>query len=396
LSASFEVDGAASFDVIIVGAGVAGLCLARLWLQANTPFRSILVVDGARDEETLRTFSFWSPAESVFESLVRHAWKKLRIVGADRTHEVPLGESTYRTLFWAELQRSVLDEIRRAPRCRVIEGRAGRVEDRGDHAVVSVGGEAFRARWVMDSRFRLADLRVDEGRWHSLRQHFTGHLLRAPKGTFDPSAATLFDFRTGLAEGRSFFYVLPFSTEEALVELVTLDREEAEPVIERYVRGTLGLSRYEVVAREHGTSPMTEQPFEWRASGRVRRLGIAAGMLKASTGYALTRIEDDCRAIVRSLEQRGDPMAPPRVSGLYRFLDGVLLELWETRPALLPGIFRVLFSRNPADRVLRFLDERAGIGETVRLVMTLPFWPFLAAMGRWVRRRWRASIVERK
>ncbi|MDI1483470.1 lycopene cyclase family protein [Polyangium sp. y55x31] len=378
----------ASFDVIIVGAGVSGLCLARLWLQANTPFRSILVIDGARDDATLRTFSFWSPVESVFESIVRHAWKELRIVGQEAMHAVPLGECTYRTLFWADLQRLVLEEIRRAPRCRVIDGRAEEVVDRGDHVTVRVGAEAFSARWVMDSRFRLADLRVDERRWHSLRQHFTGVLLRAPEGTFDPKAATLFDFRTGLAEGRSFFYVLPFSAEEALVELVTLDREEAAPVIERYVRGTLGLSSYEVVAREHGTSPMTEQAFGWRASGRVRRLGIAAGMVKASTGYALTRIEDDCRGIVRSLEERGDPMAPPRGSRLYRFLDGVLLELWASRPALLPGIFRVLFTKNPADRVLRFLDERAGIGDIVRIVMTLPSWPFLAAMGRWVRRRW--------
>ena len=48
----------------------------------------------------------------------------------------------------------------------------------------------------------------------------------------------------------------------------------------------------------------------------------------------------------------------------------------------------VLFLKNPADRLFRFLDERAGLVDVVRLVMTLPFWPFLAAMARRLRRRW--------
>src|SRR6185503_9435492 len=103
------------------------------------------------------------------------------------------------------------------------------IEERGDFVAVNVEGETFEGRWLMDSRFRLADLHIDPRKWHLSRQHFTGWLLRAPAGSFDPSAATLFDFRTGLEEERSFFYVLPFSSEEALVELVTLDRVDAPP-----------------------------------------------------------------------------------------------------------------------------------------------------------------------
>lgn len=383
----FVADGVSSFDVIIVGAGVSGLCLAKTWLLSTTELRSILVIDGARDDETLRTLSFWSNDQSVFESLVQHAWKKLRLVEPSRFHEVPLDEATYRTLFWADLQRHVLDAVRAAPLCRVIDGRAGDVVDHGDCVEVSVAGEVYRGRWAMDSRFRLADLEVDDRKWHPLKQHFTGWLVRAAKSTFDPSAATLFDFRTGLPEGRAFFYVLPFSTEEALVELVTLDREDAAPVLERYIRDVLGIASYEVVAREHGTSPMTEQPFPCRPSPRVRLLGIAAGMLKPSTGYAFTRIEEDCRAIVKSLVLRGDPMVPPRTSRLYRFLDGVLLELWDHDPALLPGIFRRMFLKNPGDRVLAFLDERTGVWAIARLVWTLPWAPFIGATFRWGLRR---------
>lgn len=386
--AELQPDGVSSFDVIVVGAGVSGLCLVKTWLASETTFRSILVIDGAKDDDQLRTLSFWTDSKSIFEPLVRFGWKTLRLVDDSGRHELPLDTMRYRTLFWADLQRDVLSTVRSTPKSRVVDGRVATIEDQGAWVSVKVGDDVFRARWVMDSRFRLTDLEVDTRKWHPLKQHFTGWLVRAPEGSFDPSGATLFDFRTGLQAGRAFLYVLPFSTQEALVELVTLDREEADPVLERYLADKLGITSYEVVAREHGTSPMTEQPFSYFTSPRVRLLGIAAGMLKPSTGYAFTRIEEDCKAIVSALVTRGDPMVPTKNRPFYRFLDGVLLELWDHRPELLPGIFRTLFLKNPADRVLCFLDEKAGFWQIVRLIWTLPFAPFVRATLRWVRRRW--------
>ena len=44
-------------------------------------------------------------------------------------------------------------------------------------------------------------------------------------------------------------------------------------------------------------------------------------------------------------------------------------------------VFVALFARNPVDRVLRFLDERASLGEVLAIVLTLPAWRwFLAAL----------------
>ena len=42
------------FDVAIVGAGVAGLCLARA-LRAKGYDGSLVLIDGARDDDDLRT-----------------------------------------------------------------------------------------------------------------------------------------------------------------------------------------------------------------------------------------------------------------------------------------------------------------------------------------------------
>lgn len=380
-------DAPTEFDFAIVGAGVSGLCLARLLLKSSLEHKTVLVIDGARDDDQLRTLSFWSDEPSVFEELVEKSWTSLELRDDEGSRRRELRALRYRTLFWADLQRAVLAEVRAAKGSRVVDGRAGDVTSDAEGARIEVGDRSFRARWVFDSRFRLAELEVDTRRYHLLKQHFTGWLVKAPRDAFEPDVATLFDFRTGLAAGRSFFYVLPLAAREALVELVTLDAVDAGPVIERYIAERLGLERVEIVAKEHGVSPMTEQPFARVIAPRVRAIGISAGRLKASTGYALTRIEDDARAIVRSLETLGHPDARPPDRALYRFLDAVLLEVWSAWPERIPGIFQALFARNPADRVLAFLDERARFWSIVALVWTLPFWPFVRGFARWLWRR---------
>jgi lycopene beta-cyclase len=396
-----------SVELAVVGAGVSGLTVMRLLLESNAlAGRSVLLVDGARDDDELRTLSFWSPGPIPLEPLVRHRWSTLRLhtdPGAHDPggHELLLAEHTYRSLFFADLQRDVKQRLAARPDGHLVEGRVqGLVQD-GDGVTLTVarlaGGDLrVRARWVLDSRFHLRDHAVDRRRFHDLRQHFHGWIVRAPRDAFTPDVATLLDFRTGapaaVPPGTGFVYVLPFSPREALVELVTLHPVDAEPVLHDYLLNAHGLAEVELLDRESGVSPLTDRPFPWHQGRRVRLLGVASGRLKPSTGYALTRIVDDCAAIVRSLERDGHPMVAPADAPGHRLLDGVLLELWERRPEAIPGVFAAMFLRNPPDRVLRFLDERESATELARLIGSLPWTPFLGAAVRWLARRARAPL----
>jgi lycopene beta-cyclase len=370
------------YDFAIVGAGVAGSTMAWLLSESRLADRTVLLVDGARDDDELRTLSFWAAGPGPLEELVAHRWSTLRVHGGGGTHDVRVEEHSYRTLFFADLQREAKARLARRPGNRVVEGRVDELRQDGEGVTLQVGEHTFRARWVFDSRFHLRDLVVDEGRHHFLRQHFHGWIVRAGRDCFDPAVATLLDFRAGVRPGTGFFYVLPFSRREALVELVTLAPVDAEPLTRAYLSGVLGLDDVEFVDREAGVSPMTEQPFAWREGSRVRRIGVASGRLKPSTGYAFTRIVDECAGIVRALEDEGHPFAPSAGSRFYRWLDAVLLEVWDARPERIPAIFSAMFVRNPVDRVFRFLDERASTGDVARLILSLPKGPFLAAVVR--------------
>lgn len=172
------------------------------------------------------------------------------------------------------------------------------------------------------------------------------------------------------------------------------DPVDPEPLLRAYLAEVFGLTTFSIENHEAGKSPMTEQPFLRRGGERIRFIGIPAGRLKPSTGYALTRILDDGAAIVRSLQTHGHPFASRSDSALYRVLDAVLLELWQVEPTRIPVVFSALFARNRADDVLRFLDERASLWQSLRLVRTLPVWPFLNAAVRCLRRYLRRSDPE--
>lgn len=374
------------FDYCIVGAGVSGLALALQMMDSALSDRSILLVDGAHDDDALRTLSFWSPRPTALDALVRHRWSSLVLQSNDGPARIELASEQYQTLFFADLQREAKRRLAERSAHLVIEGRAERVEERGDHGEIHVNGAIYRARWVFDSRFKRGELSVDTTKWHALEQRFRGWVVRAERDHFEPERATLMDFRTGLPAGTAFFYVLPFSPREALVELVTLDPVDPEPVFEKYLASVLELDRYEIVAREAGVSPMTEQPFDAKVSEHVRAIGIPAGRLKASTGYALTRILEDNAAIVRSLSVFGHPFERQDDSSFYRALDAVMLELWQREPARVPAIFEAMFGRSP-DRALRFLDERASLLEVLAFIAPLPPAPFIRAMLRWIGRR---------
>lgn len=384
------------FDLIVVGAGAAGLSLAYHLVHSSLGDRRVLVLEPGRKDRDDRTWSFWSDEPTLFDAAELRSWDRLLFVSPEATKTLALGSFRYRTIRGIDFYRFALSALSVKPNVRYVRAAVERVEDGEGGARVFAGGVCYRGRWVFDSRFRLRELAVRVGDRHVLlEQHFEGWEVETDEDVFDPAAATLFDFRTPLGGGPCFFYVLPFSPRLALVEYVLTrpstraaiaespPSPSAASALRAYLEGTLGLQRYRVLRREGGVSPLTDRPFPRRLGKSVMAIGVAGGRLKPSTGYAFKRIQRDSAAIVRSLRLHGEPFRVPRDRRFHRFLDAVLLRLMLRDGASIAPLFAALFARNPADRVLRFLDERASWLETLSLVLTLPSWRFLATLWLW-------------
>ncbi len=271
-----------------------------------------------------------------------------------------------------------------------LNARVSSIEDGDRVATVRLeDGREYSADWVFDSLFLPREFRVDETRFHFLKQHFRGWVIETDQAVFDVDAATMFDFRLPQDGAFRFMYILPESERRALVEYTffsekLLSRDEYDAGIRDYLETYYPGVQYRIVEEEEGIIPMTEQPFPRSGGKRIMYTGTKGGRVKASTGFAFYRTQQDGARIVASLREHGTPfhnIEPPR---RYRTYDAMLLSILARDADGGRDAFVRLFERNPLPRLWRFLDEEGSLGENIALMKTVQWGLFIGAWFRLV------------
>jgi lycopene beta-cyclase len=303
---------------------------------------------------------------------------------------VRLGRWRYTAVAWATARRDLLRELAADPRATVLQQQVAEVRDGDSSAGVLVQDGWRPASWVYDSRPAGPDPRPSappgRGPLRPVRlvQAFRGVWVEtAPEAgdVVDTSAATLLDFSTDDGPDLGFSYVLPVTTRTALVMAVRMgvavETPDPVPAVARVVGG----SAWQAVAEEHGVTPLLSPPRPRREGNRLLAIGVRGGRARPSTGYAVTRIEADAAATVRSLRRNGHPFGTVDDTRGDQVLDAIWLHALAREGAGLEPAFLRLFTRAPVDSVLRFLDGQARARDTARVVAALPKGPFLRALA---------------
>lgn len=382
------------YDYIMAGGGAAGLSLAYHMMHGGLENRRILIVDPETKTRNDRTWCFWVDRPMLFDPVVARRWSHIWFHGPERSHRFDLAPYEYRMIRGLDFYRYVLSDLESRSNVSFLRERVVRIEDGDETSPARVYPEEsapVSGDYVFNSLFTARDFRVDAGRYYFLKQHFAGWLIRTDRALFDPEAATLFDLRVDQRGDFRFMYLLPESPTESLVEYTLfssriLPPEEYQEALEKYVREVLGTEKYEILEHEAGIIPMTDQPFPRRGGTRIMNTGTRGGRVKASTGFAFLRTQSDSERIVRSLRERGTPFHDKEPPRRYRTFDSMLLSVLEQGGELGRDVFIDLFERNPMIRLLRFLDEEGTLSENIRLMASVPWWPFIAA---WFRVKWR-------
>jgi lycopene beta-cyclase len=373
-----------SWDAVIAGGGLSGLSLAAHLAVDGWHDRRVLVIDDPRGPKT-DAWAFWAArpiGTAVLDAAVSRSFDRVRIHAAGASATVGLGRYRYRVVRRCDLRRVVLGRLGACPGFELIEGHVDAVTDAGDAALTIVDGQAVRSAWAFDGVTRDGPAPPA-----AARLAFTGWEIVTEQPLFDPETPVLMDFRVAPGVGCRFAYTLPQGAGRALVEItefvprratVPTDAERTD-ALASYLRDIAGCRAYEVRRRESAVIPLRTHPPE-RDRGRVVRIGAAAGLVKASTGYAYQRIQRDSEAIVASLVSHGHPLRRPRSRWRHRQLDAVLLEVLDRDPDQLQVAFGRLFRRHPAERVLAFLDEDTTLGDELALISSLPAWPYVQAL----------------
>lgn len=385
------------YDYILAGGGAAGLSLAYQMVSDGLD-GSILIIDLETKTRNDRTWCFWIDESMPYEEIITHRWEHIWFHGPDRSHRFPLHPYRYNMIRGIDFYNFTHRHLNAAPNVTFRTARVESVEDGSVDGstlprVTIDSGEVFSASWVFNSLFLPRDFVVDEERYFFLKQHFAGWVIRTEEPIFDSTAATMFDLRIPQNGAFRFMYLLPTSQTESLVEYTLfseqlLPKEEYIQGIHDYIKDQLGDVAYTIVEEEAGIIPMTDQPFVVREGHRIMNIGTRGGRVKASTGFAFLRTVRDSQRIVASLKKSGTPFHteyPPR---RYSTFDSMLLAVLSAHPDDGRDIFIRLFERNPLTRLWRFLDEEGTLWENIKLMNTVPWWPFISA---WFRVRWKQA-----
>lgn len=381
----------ADADLIIAGAGCAGL--SALWQVMHGPGRdrNVIVIDRQFEVGDDRTWSFWGTSEAPFAELADRSWDQLKVrfpgwesVGRlQRPNGVsPAGRRTYNRVRRRDYDAAVLGAADGRPNIRFIAQDILAIRDDVDGGVVELPEGELRAPLVLQSTRQSPADDMAEVR-HPLRQHFGGWEVRTQHPIFDPQVATLMDFDTDQLGATAFFYVLPDAPDRALVEFTMLSpeprgREFYDAQVRRHLEH-LGAGEISIERTEYGVIPMDDRlrPQQW---GRhVWNLGTVGGMTKPTSGYTFQRIHAQTRHLVGHWSGGTTPTPLPPPPARYRFADHVLLNILHHHPEHGRRIFERLFRTTSIDDVLTFLDEDSTILDDARMIAKLPWAPFLRA-----------------
>ena len=309
-------------DVLIVGAGCAGLSLAVHLLDATGSDLEIVLLDRRAEHVRDRTWCYFSGPRHPFESAVRKSWPRWKVLTS--AGEVERGSTSVAYCFIPAdaFYELALERIRRSPNVRLLRGVSveGFRDSGGGVAALTADGE-ITARRAFDSRPPEPGP-VPPGEIHWL-QHFVGLEVETDRPVFDPSVATLMDFRVMDGPDIRFMYVLPLDERTALVEDTFFGGEpgvETDYVesIRGYLADRLGVHSWREVHREKGAIPMSTVAPPRPATARVTNIGSTRRTGAARHRLRLPRHSEAFATPGRARRAGSASIAPCRVAGPTR------------------------------------------------------------------------------
>ena len=368
--------------VAVLGGGVAGSLVVSALARVAVP--SLLVDNGSHPIDD-RRWGTWLPIGTT-EPAVARSWHRLEVRSGTGHLALGLREHRYAEIS-GEALREATDEAMDRSGGRRLTARVLGVVDHGDSVVVTTSTGDVVSDLVLDSTGVLPGELQQPRAWMS----FEGWEVECDLPAFDPGSMVLMDFRVPQCGGLAFVYTVPTTPARALVELTTISAScPASPsgpsslamsgTLTAHLDAVVGRGRYRVVREERGTIPLRPRAIR-AASGSTLAIGAAAGLVKASTGYGWPLMRRDADAVAAQVAQ-SLPIIGVRRRRRHAALDEVFLRLAADDPESLATALPLLFARNPADLVLRFLAEETSPLEELRLVSSLPVGPFAAAATR--------------
>jgi lycopene beta-cyclase len=369
-----------SYQYIIQGAGASGLWLAY-WLDQFGLLQNhhLLIAEGDLNKVNDRTWCFWTPIDEAEFPFVDKRWTSLRVQNANQVID-PYAYCHTRS---QDFYGWVKNKLSQNPNIHWYKGYIEQATASQEYVEVQTAEGKLQAQYFFRSG-QLTDFQGPDA--ISLWQSFVGWRIRLDEGTWDTKSATLMDFSVPQAHATRFLYVLPIAENEGLVEVTQFHAspltvaEGEEMLAEICKERGWKCSILEVECNAIPMSSVFNQTEKvTQSNARIIPIGVAAGALKPTTGYGFLAMRKHARELAIALKNK-KPLPTIYRKRRFRFYDALLLHMLSSTPHRGKAIFERLFSRQPATRILKFLDEKTSIWEELRIFSRLQVSWFLKAL----------------
>jgi lycopene beta-cyclase len=376
------------YNYIIQGAGASGLWLAY-WMHKEGLLddKTLLIVECDKSKHNDRTWCFWGDALVQDLGFVDFSWSQVQVFGESQR----IDPYTYYHCRSEAFYTFVKNAIGSSGHIDWCFGRVAATRQIGSQVSVDIqidnntGFENLNvaAEWFFGSGG--ASVKTSE---IALWQSFAGWRVKSNTGEsiFDSDACTLMDFGIEQRGKTQFLYVLPFSGQEALIEVTQFDKEilgleEGQRLLQEIceMRGW-DVSIIEVECNAIPMSSVFDASERFHAADkRIVPLGVVAGALKPTTGYGFLRMMQHGKSIAAAL--KCNELIPTLYrKRRFRFYDDLLLRILQKHPNRGKQIFDQLFQHQSASNVLRFLNEKTNILQEIMIFSRLPKRLFLRTL----------------
>lgn len=372
------------YDYIIAGGGGAGLGLAYQMANSALSNKKILIIERQSKNQNDRTWCFWERGQGPFESIVRQSWQRIYFSANGFSERLDLEPFRYKMIRGLDFYNLVLKKLAPLSNVEIKYENIQTIKDSPVVATVVTEHNQYHGDFVFSS---ILPGNQDFSKYHYLLQHFKGWVIRTDEPAFDPKVATFMDFDIPQDGEVRFFYVLPTSENEALVEIAIFSKniwegERYEEAIKKYISQKITKGKFEILEEEFGIIPMTDYPFKNHDGHRLIHIGTAGGQVQASTGFAFKNMQTHAAAIVNALEKGLSPKI--YTSGFqkrYDWYDKIFLNVIVNNRLESSRIFGDFFRKNETPDVFRFLSRELPFPADLKLISSLPFAPFLKALS---------------
>ncbi len=371
---------ATQFQYIIVGAGCAGLQLAKALLQLPEDLVSSILLIDANPQHEEKSWCFWYEANHPNKAFVNKKWSHIEFINDSLAITQNIQPKTYQYINSLEFFNHHIAYFNTQSRITIVSDYVNDIRPQGKQVIVTTTLQQYLGNYVFYTNPALGNSNYTAP---TIWQHFLGWMVETDTPTFNIDKARMMDFSVDNSKDIRFVYVLPFSTNKALVECTIFSESlvvdaSYEATLQAYMQQKFNCN-YQITATEKGKIPMQLYQKPTLQHPNIIPIGTAAGCIKPSTGYSFTRAMQHTQQIIAAIQEK-QPIGHRHFKPRFAFYDSLFLTIIRDKPQVMKTIFTKLFKHNHIKNVLLFLDEQSSLYQDVRIFTKLPKIPFLKAL----------------